>query len=198
MSLDVTSKTGVVYDPVFLKILEDIPGGVTVKTNRMPSTTLQLLKGAMLQEDASTDGLFNVIKTAKSTATQTTGTTYTLDPANLFILGEFVAIEGKTTGVTITRLTKAATTMSIGVARNMGTMATATKLIEVAAAAATLKLYTADSILKDTVRVREDDQTTLYNVAAGAVVRGTVREAGLPYKVETADKTGLTGRVRFA
>ncbi len=31
MSLQVNKESGVKYDPVFLKILEDIPGGVTVK-----------------------------------------------------------------------------------------------------------------------------------------------------------------------
>ncbi len=42
MSLQVTKESGSIYDPVFLKILEDIPGGVTVKTDRFPTDTKEL------------------------------------------------------------------------------------------------------------------------------------------------------------
>ena len=68
----------------------------------------------------------------------------------------------------------------------------------VAAAGATLKKYTAAAILKNTETVREDDGTTKYNVMGSAVIRGTVDESLLPFAVESADKTALTARVKFA
>jgi hypothetical protein len=202
-ALGVSKKTGVYYDPVFLKILEDIPGGATVKMANIPTNVYELRAGTLLQEDATTAGLFNPIKTAKSTSTQTAATSITVEQTDpdkvLFKVGEYIAVVGKTTGSTITVITQTAgTTQTIVTGTALGTLATASVVNQVSAAGATTKLYTADSILRDTIRCRENDGTTLQNVGAGAVVRGTVDESELPYSVETADKTALTARIRFA
>ena len=201
--LSVTKETDVYYDPVFLKILEDIPGGVTVKTTEIPTNIYELRAGTLLQEDATTSGLYHPIKTAKSTSTQAAATSITVaqtDPDKvLFNVGDYIAVVGKTTGATITVITQTAgTTQTIVTGTALGTLATASVVNEVSASGATTKLYTADSILRDTIRVRDYDGTTLQNVGGGAVIRGTVDESELPYSVETVDKTALTAIIRWA
>jgi hypothetical protein len=185
MSLQIIKETGVKYDPVFLKILEDIPGGVTIKTNRFPTTTKEIKKGALLNADASSAGLYNVIKSIKLTA------------AHLFKVGEYIHIYGVTAG-TITRV--AATGIVCAVIGHTAT-ATGTVLAEAEAAATTdyAVKYAASAVLRNTIKVRETGvETLLDNVFSGAIVRGTVDESELPYFVTNADKTALTARIRFA
>jgi len=59
-------------------------------------------------------------------------------------------------------------------------------------------LYGANCILRDNVKVRDEEGNLLDNLFAGAVVRGTVDESELPYFVTDTDKTNLTVRIRFA
>ena len=59
-------------------------------------------------------------------------------------------------------------------------------------------LYTANCLLAQNVRVRKDDGTTLNNLIAGAVIRGTVNQSRMPFSAPTeAVKTPLTDRIRF-
>ena len=203
MGLQTVKKTGTVYDPVWISILDDIPGGGSVKTNRIPAGVKQLLAGTLLQEDGTTGGLYNPIKSAKSDGTQATATSNTFvqtDPDKLlFIAGDFVSLEGKTTGATIVSVTQtSATQVTIVTDDILGTLATATILVQTSSSSGgTGKLYTADSILKETIRVREDDGTTIDNIGGGIVTRGMIDESEMPYPVEAADKTGLTARIHF-
>lgn len=198
MSLQVKKESGVKYDPVFLKILEDIPGGVTIKTNRFPSGTKEIKKGALLNADATTAGLYNIIKTVKVAYTPSSaGTVVQVEPTDhLFKIGEYLWLHAATAS-TITRVST--TALAFGRALTHAEPASGTVLFEVATIATATVLYEADAVLRDTIKVREKGVTTLLdNVFAGAVVRGTVDESELPYFVPTIHKTDLTDRMRFA
>lgn len=195
----VTTETGVAFNPVFLSILEDIQGGVTIATTELPSNVYRLPRGTLLST-TPTSKVYQPVKTGKSIKTQTAATKIYLargESPLLFKVGEYIAKVGGTTGSTITVIATSTSTVAITTGTAIGALATASQVLEVAAAGATLKKYTASAILKDTVTVREDDGTTLYNVFGSAVIRGSVRESALPFSVEAADKTGLTARLRF-
>ena len=197
MSLQVKKETGVVYDPVFLKILEDIPGGVTIKTDRFPTTIKKIRKGALLNADASSLGLYNIIKSVKLTATAASNVTIMqIEPTDhLFKVGEFIHIYGATAG-TIARVS--ATAIALAGAQAHFDPATGTILYETATIATATALYGADAVLRDTVEVRSGGVATLLdNIFAGAVVRGTVDESETPYFASVPDKVSLTDRMRF-
>jgi len=201
MSLQVSKETGVVYDPVFLKILEDIPGGVTIKTNRFPTTTDEIKKGAMLNASASSVGLYNLVKTARvihAVLKSTLATIMYLDPDNEFIVGEVITYGATASAQTITKITKGAVSDLVVIANSMIlAIASAGVLYETANKSSVAK-YDTDAILRSTVKVRDDEGTLLDNIFAGVVVRGTVDESELPYFVTDQQKTDLTARIRFA
>ena len=198
MSLQIKKETGTVYDPVFLKILEDIPGGVTIKTNRFPTTTKEIKKGTLLNADASSAGLYNVIKTVKATATTKAGVTaIAIEPKDhLFKVGEFLFLDGASAS-TIARVSS--TAIAVEATLNTGLVVSGTVLYEAITVATSVALYGASAILRNNIEVRKAGvETLLDNIFSGAVVRGTVDESELPYFVTDADKTALTARIRFA
>jgi len=198
MSLQITKESGSVYNPVFLKILEDIPGGVTIKTNRFPTATKEIKKGTLLNADASSAGLYNVIKTVRATAAIGAGVTViAIEPADhLFKVGEFIFLYGVTAS-TISRVSS--TAIAVNATLGAGLVATGAVLYETATITTATALYNANAVLRDNVEVRKAGVTTLLdNLFAGAVVRGTVDESMLPYFVPTIHKTNLTDRIRFA
>jgi len=198
MSLQIKKETGSVYDPVFLKILEDIPGGVTIKTNRFPTTTKEIKKGTLLNADASSAGLYNVIKTVRATAENTTSVTVVaIEPTDhLFKAGDIIFLTAA--GPTATTITRVSAT-AIAYAVTGVVVASGSVLYEALTVNTVTALYDADAILRDNVEVRKGGVATLLdNLFAGAVVRGTVDESELPYFVTTQHKTDLTARIRFA
>jgi len=198
MSLQILKDEGSVYDPVFLKILEDIPGGVTIKTDRFPTTTKEIKKGTLLNADSSSAGLYNVIKTVRATAAKTTSVTIlAVEPTDhLFKVGDLIFLNSN--GPTATTITRVSTT-AIAVSTTGGAVASGAVLYETITINTTTVLYGADAILRDNVEVRKGGVATLLdNLFAGAVVRGTVDESELPYFVPTIHKTDLTARIRFA
>ena len=204
MSLQVLKETGSAYNPVFLKILEDIPGGVTLKTNRFPTTTKEIRKGAMLSASASSVGLYNLVKTAKVKTASITLTVCSISvyPPQEFVVGDYIGIPGKGTAHTIAAITRGTAVDIIRMESAMtSTCATNTVLEQCVGGVHTgaALLYSADAILRDTVEVRRDGVTTLLdNLFVAAVVRGTVDESMLPYGASVADKAALTARIRFA
>jgi len=198
MSLQIKKETGVIYDPVFLKILEDIPGGVTIRTNRFPTTTKEIKKGALLHADTTSSGLYDVIKSVKLTATQGSNVTIMqVEPTDhLFIAGEFIHLYGASAG-TIARVST--TAIALTGAQAHFDAPTGTVLYETATIATVTPKYAANAVLRDTIEVRRDGVTTLLaNIFAGAVVRGTVDESETPYFASVPDKVSLTDRMRFA
>jgi len=200
MSLQIKSESGTVYDPVFLKILEDIPGGVTVKTDRFPTTQKEIKKGALLNADATTAGLYNVIKTVRLTADGDSNVTIlAVEPSDhLFLVGEYIQLNGGTSATLVAVLPG---TLTIASALAHVDIPSGTVLFEAASAVVTgsAALYDTDAVLRDTIEVRRDGVATLLdNVFAAAVVRGAVDESELPYFVTDQSKTDLTARIRFA
>ena len=198
MSLQVKkTDEGAVYDPVFLQILEDIPGGVTVKTDRFPTATKEIKKGALLNDNG--DGLYNIIKTVRVTADGVSGATVlAIEPADhLFLVDEFIYLWGITAS-TITRVSATAIAFGQTLLNTAGSVASGAVLYETATIATATALYAANAILRDTIEVRDDEGNLLDNLFAGAVVRGTVDESELPYFVTAQHKTDLTARIRFA
>jgi hypothetical protein len=203
MNIKRTDETA--YNPVFLKILEDIPGGITISAKDIPSDVTDLLAGLPLVESATTTGLYNLVKTAKATSTQTANVSITVKRPHLFKVGEFIAKDGGCTSSTISSVTHTATTTdTIVTGTAIGALATATRLINALTRAASTIAggrpvkYSPSCLLRNNVQVRNSDLSTIYNATAGAVVRGTVDESALPYYVTTNDKTALTARLRFA
>jgi len=200
MSLQILKDEGSVYDPVFLKILEDIPSGVTIKTDRFPTTTKEIKKGTLLNADSSSAGLYNVIKTVKIVnKVVSAGTVLVIEPTDhLFVAGDFIYLYGAT-AETITRVSTTGIAVKTALVGATGGIVSGAILYETATIATATALYGADAILRDNVEVRKDGVATLLdNLFAGAVVRGTVDESELPYFVTDTDKTALTARIRFA
>jgi len=198
MSLQVKKESGAKYDPVFLQIITDIPGGVTIKTNRFPDAIKEIKKGALLNASASSLGLYNVIKSVRLTAEHESGATLLLVEApHLFIAGEYIKLGVE--AVTIARVS--ATAIILQTIGSYADIASGSVIEEASAAAlsgAAVK-YAASAFLRDTIEIRKDGvATVLDNIFAGAVVRGTVDESELPYFVTSAHKTSLTARMIFA
>jgi len=198
MSLQVLKESGNLYHPVFLGLFEDIQGGVTVKTDRFPTTTKEIKKGALLNDGGS--GLWNVIKTVRVTADAASAdTVLAVEPADhLFKVGECIYLAGGTAS-TITRVSSTEIAFETAIAKTVSAPASGAVLFETDAAPATAVKFAADAILRDTIEVRKDGVATLLdNIFAGAVVRGTCDESELPYFVTDQSKTDLTARIRFA
>jgi len=206
MSLQIESETGVLYDPVFLQILEDIPGGLTIETGRFPTATKEIKAGAILSASASSVGLYNLVKTVKLFDTIDTAACVTIQvySNHELIVGEYIG-RANLSAATIAAITKGVTSDIIvltagGGGFNIASLPGGTLLQECAAAstASANVLNAASAILRDTIRIRSDGGTLLGNIFAGAVVRGTVDESELPYFVTPADKVLLTSRIRYA
>ena len=196
MSLQIKKEDGVVYDPVFLKILEDIPGGVTVKTNRFPDTTKEIKKGALLNAmTGASIGFYNVIKTVKLTAAGITNTTIlaVVPTDHLFKVDDNIFLQGGTAG-TITRVS--ATAIAVKIAHNA--IATGAVLYETEGVGTATALHVASAFLRDTIKVRDEKGNKLGNIFAGGVVRGDVKESELPYFVTGQHKIDLTARIYWA
>lgn len=206
-NLDVVKDDGVQYLNPFINIYEDIPGGGTLKNSEAPSNVTVIGAGTMVAKITATAGVYNIVKTAKSTSTQSSSTSHTYVVSDkykgLFKVGEYIGIYGQATLSTITSITHtAATTDTIVTGTSIGALATASIIIEGAAAATVVAVdqtsrYTAIGFIRDVTRVREDDLTTLNNVNIGIVVRGSVNESLLPYVLEAGNKTALTDRIMF-
>ncbi len=150
----------------------------------------------MLNADAATVGLYNVIKTVKVTADAALGETILAVNSNhLFKIDEYLYtnLEHAEKIVAVTP-----NTIEIAAALATGGVATGAVLYETATVDTATALYDTDAILRDTIKVRDEEGNLLDNIFAGAVVRGTCDESELPYFVTDQSKTDLTARIRFA
>ena len=205
MELYIRKETGTVDPPVFQKILEDIPGGVTIATDNLP-TDLKYLKAGTPLVAGSTAGIYRVCKRGLSNSTQASTTLLKLKPGHPFKVGDFINKElvGAASVSTILAITHtSATTDSVLVGAAM-ILATNTVLYQTSAANATTYTGSPTALLRDTVVIHDGSKavSTCYNVSAGAVVRGTVVETATQSIGHTGftakDKTtNLTSRFRF-
>ncbi len=205
MSLDVKTETGTKRDPVFKLILEDIRGGITFLVDRIPTATKEIAKGALLYKvtAAASLGQYRLIKTAKLVVPLGTVNVSTLQvyTNQEFKVGEYIgAPSAAGSAVSITAITKLPSTDLILTVAGFSAAVVASGVVLMEGSANNTSyapLYAASVILRQSVQVRESDLTTLRNVHAGAVVRGTVNEATAAYFVTSADKTALTDRIRW-
>ena len=220
MNLQVRSETERQYNPIFLKILEEIPGGVTIRTNRVPYKDKFLFPGTPLHADTTSVGLYDIVKTARLKVNIDTANVVTIyvyasnlpnKPGNMFTVGDYIMLSDSGTAVTITAITRGTLTNGVGTdiivmtaasgGFNAASVVTGTNLQQAYHHAHTgaYALYTAQCVLGNTVRVRLESGTTLVNVSGQGVVRGTLKENILPYGMPAeAVKTPLTARIRFA
>ena len=196
MSLYVSKKTGVAEHPVFLSILEVLTGGVTVKVDsRIPTGLHTLYEGTPLATCA-TVGHYMFIKSAVvATAKAAAATKIYVERPHPFIVGDFIWIEG-TIAATATTITAVGTNYLATVLTTYG-VAKKAVVTQAAAANATAPKYHAFALLANSVRVRDDDGTTSYNVTAGAVVRGTAMTSNFKFGISASVKGTLEDRMRF-
>jgi len=203
MGLQVTKSSDTQYNPVFLKILEDIPGGVTLQTSDLKSTTEELKAGAIIGEDGSTSGLYHLIKTAEVHADVTEGNDIQVEKGHEFKVGDFISNGNASSEITAIDTSNSdydVITVTNGFACNDGDILYLSTSEGNDAADVAMK-YTPSAITKDTVAVitySASGKRTETNVNVAAVVRGTVNESLLPFKVHSNMKTALTDRIRFA
>lgn len=202
MSIHVRKASETQYYPIFLDVLEYLIGGCTIATGALKTTTKWLRKGSVLGESSSTSGIYYLCKSAEVYEDSSVVTVSVLRNHE-FVAGDYICNGTKSTliaSVTVgtdydTIVGTAALEVSDGDVLYAGTS-------EGFDAADITQEYTPKCILRDSVRVLEYSEegclTTLDNVAAGAVVRGTVDESTMPYPVASAMKTSLTDRIRFA
>lgn len=199
MSLDVTKSTETQYNPVFQMILEDVPGGRTFTAARFPTAMTEVKAGTLVFESGNTDYLWDFIKTAQPLATSS-GVTLSVSPGQIFKAGDRVASPGATaakTGYAIASISYGDNTDTIVLNTATTVGATSDTLYEASAAGTLTRAHSAEGILRNNLKLREDDGTTLNNVSGGIVVRGTVNESSCPYPAIGLDKTSLTSRIRF-
>jgi hypothetical protein len=194
MSVTKTSDSAVVE--VFAKIFEDVMGGLNLVISELKATTLFLPKGTILAVNETTRKA-NIVKTAELQANAAdNATTYRVKKNHEFKVGDFLSGAVGSTAYAITAITTTETaydTLTVGT--TLGAAYTAGLIMFEAAAEAASNTsaykYTAGGVLKNTVKVET-------NTDCSVVIRGTVYELRLPYKVNTAIKTALTSRIHFS
>ncbi len=197
-SLQITTSSESRYDPVFLRILSEIPSGGVLAVDRIPGTTKELKKGTMLAL-SNTAGMYQPVKTAKVVGSGgATVTHYQLAAPAEFIVGEALGVAGGATGATISAVTRQTNTVTVVVDTALGVLVTADTFVhESTASGATTNLYLPKYLLKDNIDVREADYTTLQNISFGVVARADVDESLMPYPITTVQKTAMTDRFMF-
>jgi hypothetical protein len=197
MGLQIAKSTDTKYNPVFRKILEDIPGGVTLKVSVLPSDKYEVLEGALIAPSATT-GLHEVVKNAKLAVNHVSNeANLKINVNNYIAVGDFLT-NGTVTGCKVTAITRGTTydTLTLATAY-VATLATNTFVFEALSSIVTTKKHTASALLAQTVQFRDVTGTALQNITAGAVTRGTVNESLMPMFATTTDKTNLTARILF-
>jgi len=167
------------------KILEDIPGGLTVAQADFQSDTEEMLEGALIGVDAN--GLGHIFKTAELYEDETDAETdYKVLKDHEFVVGDFITDSGLDgAAYAITEIDTSnndydvlTVGTTLGHAMSEGeclVQATA----EAAAGSAALK-YTLKGIAMDQVDLTDDND----NLGCGVLVRGTVNESLMPYPVD--------------
>ena len=198
MSLTISKKTGVAEHPVFLSVLEGMNGGAMVKVDaRIPTGLATLYAGTPIATNA-TAGQYMFMKSSVLATAHVAGAAATkliVQRPHPFVVGDFIWIEG-TAAATATTVTAVGTNYLVTVLTTYGAAKKAV-ITEAAAANATAPKYRPYALLQNSVKVREADGTTSYNVFAAAVVRGTCAVSNVTFGV-TADVKGRLGdNLRF-
>lgn len=203
MGLQITKTTGIVYKPIFLKILEDIPGGVTLSVGDAKAATEEIKAGTLIGEDA-VSGLYHICKSAEVYA-DGDGEDKTIQVLknHEFKVDDFICNEensSKITAIDTTNSDYDIITVTNGYATIDGEVLYQ-GTSEGLEAADIVQKYIPKGITKYGVALitySKSGKKTEANVTVGVVVRGTVKESLLPYPVPIISKTALTAIIRFA
>lgn len=186
-----TSETISGRDVVFDLVLEDIPGGASLDTTRIPADTEWIEAGTPIYYVASTR-VAEVVKTAKIYAEASgAASTPKIVKGSLFKAGDYIT-DGTINWVISSIVATGASYDTFTLGGSLVTTAVDTVLIQGTSAASgtTTAYYTPNAFVKDWVCV--GDGTALYdNADASLVVRGAVREGSLPFPLTSTFKTAL-------
>jgi len=193
MSLQIKRTDGLSGQEVFQKILEDVPGGGTLKITELKAATTWLNKGAPVQYTESTR-VVNLVKTALlQDDAADDATTYKVEKNHEFKVDNVLAavvggLAYKISAIDTSHddydILTVGTSLAVGYSKG-------DILFEAAAESASTSsayLYTANGILKDGVKIDQDNTAA---TAVSMVTRGTVYENRIPFSVSAAMKTAL-------
>ena len=198
--MQIIRDTDTMYHPIFLKILEDIPGGVTIKNSELPTSTEVLKSGTVLGVAtvvANRDDLYHVVKTFTIHATSA-AKAVSVKKNHLLKEGDFIA--NGTRSSEITAINTANTTHDVlTVVANMAWSANDVgyqSTSEGTTATNRAFLNTAIGVSKDNLDVKDAALNNL-NIQSSVVVRGSLKESLVEYPVTSAIKTTLSDRIRW-
>jgi len=187
-----TSETIAARDVVFDLVLEDIPGGVSLDTTRIPADTEWIESGTPVYY-VPTTRVAEVVKTAKIYAEASGGaSTPKIVKGSLFKAGDYIT-DGTIHWVISSLVATGANYDTFTLGGSLVTTAADTVLIQGTSAASgtTTAYYTPNGFIKDWVCV--GDGVALYdNADASLVVRGAVRDSALPFPLTSTFKTALS------
>jgi hypothetical protein len=201
MSLQIVRTDGLSGQEVFQKILEDVPGGGTLKITELKAATTWLNKGAPVQYVESTR-VVNLVKTALLYANATdSAVEYQVGKNHEFKVGEYLAgvVGGKAYAITEIDTSNALYDI-LTVGTTLAVAWTATDIVVLFISSATgasvaAYTYTANGILRSGVKI---DQANTAATAVAIVTRGTVYERRLPFSLSAKIKTALGARFIFS
>lgn len=201
MGLQITRTTGTDSQNYFQKILEDVPGGGTLKISELKAVTKWLNGGAVVQYLESTR-VVNLVKTALLYADCAQSVTeYPVHKNHEFKVGDYLA---SVVGAQACDITEIDTTdplfdiLILSATITLGEALLAADLIvfyESKAQSGAEYKYLANGILRHGVKI---DQLNTAATAVSVVTRGTVYERRLPFYVSKAMKTALSARIIFS
>lgn len=189
--------------PCIVKVMADIPGGVLLMASSLKTGTTEIAAGSILGEDSANAGQYHLVKTAKLHADATNvATTYQVKKNHQLKVGNIITTkdvasckayaitEIDTTNATYDVLTVGTT---LGVAM---TAANGVVLIEVAAVDASggvsVPKYTPKAVTIDTVAI-----VSGANAWVAAMIFGVVKEAIMPYYINSDLKSRLGENIKF-
>ncbi len=194
----------------FIERFEDVQGGASLQIADIPLTgttgyvaITEIPAGTIVGDESPAVGKFHVVKTAKLHADATNiATTYQVKKNHLFKIGDIIttkdAASVKAYAITAIDYSNAGyDILTVGTTLGVAlTAANVVVLVQVAATDATgglsVQKYEAQAITCDSALVVSGG-----NCFAAAMVRGTVKEALLPYFVNATLKANISARIRF-
>ena len=199
MALWIDKETEAVEQPVFLKILEIGHGGGLIKVDaRVPGCLHTLYEGTPLAT-CTTAGQYHFMKSAVLSTVHTgsqTATKIHVEWPHPFKAGDFVGLSiAGWDAASCTTILVAAETYLVTIVTEFDAPKH-TVVYETAAAQATAPKHRPYGLLRHSVRVREDDGTTCYNVYAPIVFQGSALSSNYLFGYPIDIKNRLT-HIRF-
>jgi hypothetical protein len=183
------------YAPGIEKILEDVQGGGTIARAEIKALTDELPPLVVVGKDS--DGLYHVVKTAKVHADAAAdATSIQVEKGSLFAVGDAVEDGGAMSNAAdvIAAIDKSNDAYDVITVAGAIGAAKAGDVLVLATGKATAKASTY-KFTPEVLTMNKVD-TTVANQQSGLLVRGTVREAVMPYPIDK-DIKSLLNFIRF-